>query len=323
MHPLLSRQLRRTVGEQFTSTESLPSPWREFVKVVGEAYEAADADRELVESSMEIASQELFERNGELTRKHERLEAVEQQLRQSHDELEQRVNSRTIQLQAALEQAETANRAKSSFLANMSHEIRTPMTAIMGYADMLLTIGQDASERLECVQTIRQQGEHLLSVLNDILDLSKIEANKLDVERLTCDPVQIIADAVSLMRVRAIEKKLYCEVRYNGPMPASIETDPTRLRQILLNLLGNAIKFTATGGVQINVSVTPGTEGAAAALRIEVVDTGIGMSDEQIRGLFVPFGQADESMTRRFRRHGSGAFHLQTPHPNARRRRRR
>jgi hypothetical protein len=209
------------------------------------------------------------------------------------------------QLERATQAAEAASRAKSAFLANMSHEIRTPMTAILGYADMLLAPKQSPSDRLDCIHTIRRQSQHLLSVLNDILDISKIEAGKLDVELIECDPFRILSESISLMRVRAIEKKLQLGVTYAGPVPATIKTDPTRLRQILINLIGNAIKFTDKGGVQVVVSLE-NDPNSSPRLRLEVIDSGIGMAAVESAALFQPFSQADSSTTRRFGGTGLG-----------------
>jgi signal transduction histidine kinase len=146
--------------------------------------------------------------------------------------------------------AEDANRAKSEFLANMSHEIRTPMTAILGFSDVLL--GRlDDEENLSAATTIKRNGDYLLELINDILDLSKIEAGKLEVERITCSPGNVVGDVASLMRVRAEAKGLTLQVEYDGAIPETILCDPTRLRQILINLVGNAIKFTETGSVRL------------------------------------------------------------------------
>lgn len=202
--------------------------------------------------------------------------------------------------------AEAANNAKSEFLANMSHEVRTPMTAILGYADMLLACDGSDARRTEYIQTIRRQGEHLLTILNDILDLSKIEAGKLKVERIDCALAQIIDEAMSLMRVRAIEKKLQLSVSFAGPVPQTIKTDPTRLRQILINLMGNAIKFTESGDVQVVVGLDQAPQSLTPRLRLEVIDSGIGISSEQIEHLFQPFAQADGSTSRRFGGTGLG-----------------
>jgi PAS domain S-box-containing protein len=213
--------------------------------------------------------------------------------------------SRVEEVERARVAAEAANRAKSAFLANMSHEIRTPMTAILGYADMLLDPGQAASERIKCIETIRRNGRHILSVINDILDISKIEAGKMLVERVPCAPSQIVLDVASLLRARAGEKGLSLDVDFIGPIPASIRTDPTRLRQVLMNLVGNAVKFTERGSVRLVVRM--GGEGELRPrLRFEIVDSGVGMSQEQIENLFQPFTQGDTSTTRRFGGTGLG-----------------
>ena len=209
-------------------------------------------------------------------------------------------------LAAARAEADRANRLKSAFLANMSHEIRTPMTAILGYANLLLDAEQSASDRVNYVQTIRRNGDHLLSIINDILDLSKIEAGRMAVERIACSPFQIISEVVSLMRVRAAEKKLELEVEYRGPIPQTIQTDPTRFREILVNLVGNAIKFTARGGVRIVADLADPAAAPEPRLRVAVIDSGVGMTREQAARIFQPFAQGDSSTTRRFGGTGLG-----------------
>jgi signal transduction histidine kinase/DNA-binding NarL/FixJ family response regulator len=212
---------------------------------------------------------------------------------------EQRV--RKLEVLAAHE----ASRAKSEFLANMSHEIRTPLTAVTGFADLLLDGSLTASERVDYVQAIRRNGEHLLQIVNDILDISKIEAGAMVIEQLACSPLQVIAAVMSMMRVRAQQKQLTLTVEFDGLVPETIRSDPTRLRQILLNLVGNAIKFTDAGGVRITVSCR-GAESAQPRLVFTVHDTGIGLTAEQVGQLFRPFTQADSSTTRRFGGTGLG-----------------
>ena len=230
------------------------------------------------------------------------LEAQKQQLQAQQIELET-INQ---QLEAARLAAEVANQTKSAFLANMSHEIRTPMTAILGFAENLLDAGLPEPERAEAARTIRRNGGHLLEILNDILDLSKIEAGRLDLERCRCSPVELIADVCALMQVRAAEKGLRLEVEYRGPVPETIETDPTRLQQILLNLVGNALKFTEQGEVRIVTALVTPRDLPRPALQIDVIDTGIGLSPEQIARLFRPFAQADSSTNRKFGGTGLG-----------------
>ena len=204
------------------------------------------------------------------------------------------------QLDAARLDSLQASRAKSEFLANMSHEIRTPMTAVIGYADLLLDPSLGASERINHLQTIRRNGEHLMTLVDDILDVSKIEAGKMTVEHIVTSPSQVIFDVASLMRVRALEKNLGFEVNFIGPVPETIASDPTRLKQIVMNL-GRATPSSslASGAVQV-LARCDTSDLEAPRLVIEVSDTGIGMTPKQTRTLFSPFSQADASTTRRF-----------------------
>ena len=209
------------------------------------------------------------------------------------------------QLLVTRKAAESANRAKTNFLANMSHEIRTPMTAILGYANLIAESTDSGSVSSTYADTILRNGEHLLSVINDILDLSKIEAQKLSVERIDTDLPQVLADAMSLMRVRSEEQGIGLDLIYESEVPTQIEMDPIRLRQILLNLIGNAIKFTKKGKVSIHVRVNQ-VSPKESELSIQVKDTGIGMTPDQVDGLFRPFAQADDSTARKFGGTGLG-----------------
>jgi signal transduction histidine kinase/ActR/RegA family two-component response regulator len=217
--------------------------------------------------------------------------------------LKRKSNRESLAL-AELKSANESNEAKSQFLANMSHKIRTPMTAILGFADVL-SRNVKIPENVEAVQIIKRNGEHLLGLINDILDLSKIEAGKLQVVKLECSPWQIVSEVASLMRVQANAKGLKLDVKCTGSIPASIQSDPIRLRQILVNLVGNAIKFTQTGTVQIVIRVDYDQRNDPV-LQFEVIDTGIGMSEEQLPRIFQPFTQADDSMQRRFGGTGLG-----------------
>jgi signal transduction histidine kinase/ActR/RegA family two-component response regulator len=214
------------------------------------------------------------------------------------------------QLRAAKEAAETANRAKSDFPANMSHEIRTPLTAILGFTEVLQNPGLGKAERADAAATIRRNGEHLQQIIGDILDISRIEAGQLKVEHLTCQVARVVAEVQSLMQARALKKGLAFDVDYVGLIPESIETDPTRLRQILINLVGNAIKFTEHGSVRLRISLVDGCSAPdidrESHLRFEVLDTGIGMTPAQLARVFQPFTQADETTTRRFGGTGLG-----------------
>ncbi|HRX78413.1 MAG TPA: response regulator [Pirellulaceae bacterium] len=210
---------------------------------------------------------------------------------------------RTIEeeLRRARAAAESANISKSEFLANMSHEIRTPMSAIMGYAELLSRHLTDP-DNLQCVETIRRNGSFLLEIINDILDLSRIEAGKLSLDLQQVRVEEIVAEVVSLMEIRAAEKGLPLEVDFHGRLPETIATDPVRLRQVLLNLVGNAIKFTQQGRVTIVVQFLA----EHGAVRFDIVDTGIGVAAEHQAKLFQPFSQADSSVTRQFGGSGLG-----------------
>jgi len=204
--------------------------------------------------------------------------------------------------------AEAASRAKSEFLANMSHEIRTPMTAILGFADLLYTEGDISKappKRLDAIETVRRNGKYLLEIVNNILDLSKIETGKLEVELTACSLQSIVSRVVSLMAIRASAKGFELQVKYEGPIPETILCDPIRLNQILINLVGNAIKFTESGEVRLVLRLLD-YDSNEPKIRIDVADTGIGMTRRQIARLFRPFAQADTSTTRKFGGTGLG-----------------
>jgi signal transduction histidine kinase/DNA-binding NarL/FixJ family response regulator len=223
-------------------------------------------------------------------------------LQESYSSIEAIVEHRTAELVKA-------NRAKDDFLANVSHEIRTPMTAITGFSESLPDPELSESERAAAVDAIRRNSDHLLKLINDILDISKIEAGKLQLERLRCSPCAIVEEIKSLMRVRAQSKDLSFKVEFLSQIPESIETDPTRLRQVLINLVGNAVKFTDRGGVQLRVRLldaADSTETPSPQLRFDVIDTGIGLTRDQAENVFKPFTQADETMSRRFGGTGLG-----------------
>jgi len=210
-------------------------------------------------------------------------------------------------LQEASAAVEEAARHKAECLAHMSHEIRTPLTAIVGFAETLLTegdISRAPPERVDAIDAILRNSSHLLRIIDDVLDLSRIEAGKLRIERLRFSPAEIVAEVQRLMQPQANLKRLALEVEYLTPVPETIHSDPTRLRQILLNLVGNAIKFTDRGSVRLTVSLL--ADQSPPALQFEVIDTGVGIAPEQLERIFCPFVQGDASTTRRFGGTGLG-----------------
>jgi PAS domain S-box-containing protein len=208
------------------------------------------------------------------------------------------------ELTQAKEAAEESNRSKSAFLANMSHEIRTPMSAILGYSDLLLEPSRTQSDKVDSLQVIRRNARHLLQLINDILDISKIEAGKMSPETIECDLPATVAEVTSMIRPRATEKNLEFRVVFDGPIPRKIRTDSMRLKQILTNLLGNAVKFTLRGMVTLRVSCQRREDGSR--IQFDVADTGVGMNEKQMGRLFQAFTQADESTTRKFGGTGLG-----------------
>ena len=210
------------------------------------------------------------------------------------------------ELVEARRQAEAATEAKSRFLANMSHEIRTPMTAILGYTDLLMNPALPADTRAGYLATVRRNAEHLLDLINDILDLSKIEAGKMSLAVGPCPIGPLLADLMSLFRVRAQQRGNTLGVEYCGPVPETIQTDTSRLRQALLNLIGNAVKFTENGSVRVVVTLLETWRPGQPGLRFDVIDTGIGIDPAFLPRLYEPFAQADESTSRMYGGTGLG-----------------
>lgn len=227
------------------------------------------------------------------------------ELYKARELLEQRVKERTEELAMARDEAIQATRSKSAFLANMSHEIRTPLTAIIGFTESLHENKLSADERTEYLGIISRSSKHLLQIINDILDLSKIEADKLSVESLIINPAKLVTDVSALLGLLAEGKGLSFNVKYKTQIPELIVSDPVRLKQILINLCNNAVKFTQQGGVTISIICDIEKE----LITYMIIDTGIGLTEEQVDNLFQAFSQADSSTSRKYGGTGLG-LHL-------------
>ena len=199
-------------------------------------------------------------------------------------------------------EATLANQMKSDFLAKMSHEIRTPLGVIIGYAETALDSNQTMEERITGTNRIIHNGNHLLGIINDILDLSKVESGKLSIEHIPVSTINLINDVCNLTKLKADEKHLVCDVNYTFPLPKEIITDPVRLKQVLINLVGNAIKFTEKGHVYLKVEFSKFDN----KIRFIIEDTGIGIPEDQHEKIFTAFSQADATTTRKYGGTGLG-----------------
>lgn len=255
--------------------------------------------------TIEDARAELQKTNKQLQKEISKRRQAEKELQINHDQLETIVAERTSELSRAKEEAEAANQAKTCFLASMSHELRTPLNSILGYARLLKQNKGISTNTRQGLNIIYESGTHLLTLINDILDISKIEAGKMDLRPREMLFTRFLESVVGIIRMRAMEKELEFIYKSDPSLPTVIEADEMRLRQVLLNLLGNAIKFTDKGLVTFRV-IRPDTEdwkpGTAirtpqpsARIRFEIEDTGVGMRPGQLNNIFLPFEQAGDT----------------------------
>ncbi|HMP09718.1 ATP-binding protein [Hydrogenophaga sp.] len=271
-------------------SDELMAPEAEQIRRLDKRLQRERAARQEAERLLEARSLALYQAN--------------QKLQELASDLERQVTERTTELRGALERAEASTRAKSEFLAMMSHEIRTPMNGILGMVQ-LLDFTTLSEEQRGYVSTIRSSGDTLLVLINDILDFSKIEAGQLELEHRSFALEPTLQSAIALLRPQAERKGLALGIEFASDLPRHVAGDRTRLKQILTNLVSNAIKFTETGHVRVRVAGTV-TDQEQLMLRVEVADTGIGIPPERRDRLFKPFSQVDSSTTRRFGGTGLG-----------------
>lgn len=307
IHPLLARQLKRSKLDLSTASPEV----LELIAMVEGAYKQADFDRSILERSMELSSAELVDQNAELKEMvrslpeiFETLGPVDLENHSIREILEgyvsELISSRQV-LNDAKVAAELNAKARAAFLANMSHEIRTPMNGVIGMVELIMADEGLDEELLDRLKTIRLSGQSLLRIIDDILDLSKLEAGKLEICYHACILQNVFEYPIAILRQQTKEKGIKLTLTIDRKLPRKILCDDLRVGQVLTNLVGNATKFTNSSG-QIWVRVLQNDD----RLRVEVRDTGIGISKEKLDEIFKPFSQADNTTTRRFGGTGLG-----------------
>jgi signal transduction histidine kinase/DNA-binding NarL/FixJ family response regulator len=279
--------------------DHLVKPIRELTEAVS-GIDLNVQQRKPGQSLTPIASDKLVEinlrANDEVGKLAAAFNMMSRQLRQSFELLEQRVAERTEELQLAKEQAEAANKAKSAFLANMSHELRTPLNAVLGFSQVMKRSPDVTPSQIENLNIITHSGEYLLNLINNVLDISKIESGRVELEESPTYLYELLEEIRSLMYVRAIEKGLDFTLEQSPDLPRNIVADAGKLRQVLINLVGNAIKYTPRGAVTIRAKVAENQDSESIRLRFEIEDTGPGIRDEDRERIFKPFEQLEERL---------------------------